>query len=251
VYGLDKLPSIPEMNELRENLKRLRLNNFSRFSLAENESGILFWAGPEQLGEAENRILSRLERIGQRALANASEFEKMEAKTYTDALTGLYNHRYFVKRLNEEIQRASRYKRRLGLMLFDIDDFKVFNDKFGHQWGDELLRVMGMTLSKSLRSVDIVSRYGGDEFCIIMPEADRSTCAIFMERLRKSIADTDFRVRENGFEGRVTISIGAAIFPDDADNADRLIYSADMALLRSKAKGRNCSTCFTAELLEK
>ncbi len=251
VYGLEKVLTESDSSDIREQLDRLRLNNISRFSITDGESGILLWSGRERISGAENNLLNRLERIGRRALANAYEFERLEAKTYTDALTGLYNHRYFVKRLNEEIQRASRYKRGLALLLFDIDDFKVYNDRFGHQWGDELLRRMGYTLDKSLRTIDIVSRYGGDEFCIIMPEADRSTCSVFMERLRMAIAETDFRDRANGFEGRITISIGAAVFPEDADNADRLIYCADMALLRSKARGRNCSTSFSAELLEK
>ena len=109
---------------------------------------------------------------------------------------------------------------------------------------------MGATLSRSLRSIDIVSRYGGDEFCIIMPEADKMTCEIFMERLRHAISTTDFRDQANGFKGQITISVGSAIYPEDADTAERLIYCADMALFHSKEMGRNRSTVFHTEILK-
>jgi len=248
VYGIDQLTGLPEGDRLRGQLEKAKVNNLSAFSLSENEPGLLLWQGLQRGDQPENRLLARLEKVAQRAMANAREFERVEAMSYTDSLTRLYNHRYFIKRMAEEIQRATRYQRGLGLLLFDIDDFKLYNDGFGHQWGDELLRRMGATLNRILRAIDIVSRYGGDEFCIIMPEADRATCRVFMDRLRHTIANTDFRDRANGFEGRVTISIGSAVFPDDAADGDRLIYCADMALLRAKAAGRNCGLAYSVDV---
>jgi diguanylate cyclase (GGDEF)-like protein len=250
VYTLGDIDEPGTGSRLRRHLEQEKIDHLSTFSLSDNEQGLLFWTARGESEKSENRLLARLERVAQRALVNAREFERVEEMSYTDSLTGLYNHRYFIKRLNEEIQRAIRYNRTVGLLLFDIDDFKLFNDNFGHQWGDELLRRMGRTLSQSLRSIDIVARYGGDEFGIIMPEADKSTCGIFMDRLRHAISTTDFHDQSNGFEGRITISIGSAIYPEDADESDRLIYCADMALFRSKDMGRNRSTIFDAELLE-
>ncbi|MFH1700080.1 MAG: GGDEF domain-containing protein [Candidatus Zixiibacteriota bacterium] len=249
IYDIQKMSKTKNENIPTDRISHLGLNYMSTFSLDEKEQGLLFWSGKNADSQSEYKILNQLERVARRAMNNALEFEKYEEMSYTDSLTNLYNHRYFIKRLGEEIQRAKRFNRRVGLLLFDIDDFKVYNDNFGHQWGDELLRGMGNTLSRSLRSIDIVSRYGGDEFCIIMPETDKITCGIFMDRLRHAISSTDFRDKANGFEGRITISIGAAIFPDDADNSDRLIYCSDMALLHSKNYGRNRSTLFTEDLL--
>lgn len=244
VYELAHLANVPGGDDLRSRLEKAHIGNFAVFSLGEDEPGLLFWTGRGTPDQGGNRLLVRLEKVAQKALTNAREFERVEAMSYTDSLTGLNNYRYFIKRLSEETQRAKRYHRRLGLLLFDIDDFKLFNDRFGHQFGDTLLRRMGAMLIRTLRSIDIVSRYGGDEFCIIMPEADRATCVASMERLRDSIGGNDFNDPAAGFEGQLTISIGSAVFPDDADSDERLIYCADMALLQSKALGRNRGTLF-------
>lgn len=248
IYEIGHLNELPGGDGLRVRLEKARIRNMAPFSLGESEPGLLFWSGKRNAERDERRILSRLEKVAQRAMTNAREFQRVEAMSYTDGLTRVYNHRYFVKRLHEEILRAQRYHRALGLLLFDIDDFKVYNDRFGHQVGDALLRRIGLTVIRTLRAIDIVSRYGGDEFCVIMPEADRATCHVSMERIRDTIAAVSLADLADGFDGRITISAGSAVFPDDADGDERLIYCADMALLQSKALGRNRCTLFDHSL---
>jgi diguanylate cyclase (GGDEF)-like protein len=183
------------------------------------------------------------------ALKNIKQFKIIEELSYTDSMTGLYNYRYFHKRLNEEIFRAKRFERKLSLVIFDIDEFKAYNDTFGHQAGDAVLRQLGKFIMKVVRSMDVVSRYGGEEFCVIMPEADDKECAKFMERLRKSIEDYPFKDEYLEHEHHITVSLGGAVYPRDAVDADRLIYCADMALLQAKNVGRNRSVMSSREKL--
>ncbi len=170
---------------------------------------------------------------------NAVQQERLQEMSYTDNLTGLANQRYFVKRLEEEILRASRYNRELALIIFDLDDLKHVNDNYGHLAGDCVLQQLGGVLRGTTRTIDVVARYGGDEFCVIMPEADEQTCIGFMERLQRIIADTAFTPDNRDQPLHCTISLGAAIYPKHAENSRDLIRMADMALLKAKEGGRN------------
>lgn len=193
-------------------------------------------------------ILSILVNMAGIAYKNVRHLKSIEELSYTDSITGLYNYRYFYKRLTEEVFRAKRFDRKLALVIFDIDDFKVYNDTYGHQAGDQLLKQLGELLSRTVRSIDVVSRYGGEEFCTIMPESDQEECLKFLERLRKNIMNYPFKDEHSKEEHNITVSLGGAIYPYDARSVDKLIYCADMALLKAKSTGKNRSVMYQEKL---
>jgi len=159
-------------------------------------------------------------------------------KSITDGLTDLYNHSYFHKRLRSEIERAKRYDRVFSLALIDLDDFKQYNDTYGHQAGDELLRDVAIIFKESIRSfdVDTVYRYGGDEFAIMLPETGSQKLAS-KESGAFSIAQ---RIQEKiKKELPISISMGIASYPQHANDASRVFKAADIALYRAKEKGKN------------
>ena len=182
---------------------------------------------------------------------------KLREMVVKDALTDLYNRRYFFYRFNSEIERAKRYGRTLSLLFLDVDDFKKFNDSYGHLVGDDLLRSLARILRVNIRrsdekpsyEVDIACRYGGEEFVIILPEAIASQGGVAAERLRNRIeADGAVavaeRIREHvekaGWEAMpVTVSIGVASFPEHGGDVEALIKAADDALFLAKRGGKN------------
>lgn len=196
-------------------------------------------------------FLSIVSNIASLALENIRQYSTIEKLSYTDSMTGVFNYRYFYKRLNEEILRAKRYNRDLALVILDIDNFKLFNDNYGHQTGDFVLKRLAEIISRTVRSIDIVSRYGGEEFCIIMPDTNAADCEVFIERLREEIArfklESDVLKRDNV----ITVSVGGAVYPRHASTPDRIVYCADMALLKAKASGRNRAIMCQPEFIDK
>jgi diguanylate cyclase (GGDEF)-like protein len=218
----------------------------SGFPITNRRSGVLAWDGKSKPDEIAG-YLRKLSPHTRDLVENAESYERIEAMSYTDSLTGLNNQRYFHKRLSEETSRATRYKRSLGLIIFDLDDLKSINDRFGHLAGDTTLKRLGQILKSSIRAIDIIARYGGDEFCVIMPEADGATCERFMERLKQKISSSKFNIAEADQELHCTISQGAALFPDHASTETELMHVADMALLRAKESGRNTYFLYDTE----
>jgi diguanylate cyclase (GGDEF)-like protein len=160
----------------------------------------------------------------------AGEFEQLSV---TDPLTGLLNRRYLDERVAEEIARSKRYGSATSLMMIDVDDFKAYNDTFGHPAGDAALKVVGDVLKDTLRSADVAARYGGEEFAVLLPQTTRDEAAQIGERLRLRIEAARFPERS------VTISVGIADQTAETMAPEDLISKADMALYKAKRMGRN------------
>lgn len=182
------------------------------------------------------RVLTLIADLSSLAVENVKLFEETQNLAITDDLTGLYNHSYFLERLREEISRASRHGEVFVFLMMDIDHFKKFNDDFGHPSGDEVLRRVSRGISKTIRNTDIVGRYGGEEFSVILPRTDLRRGIEIAGHIRKMIKKERFN-----FDGKyagVTVTVGIASFQDYREE-DNIIAAADEALYEGKKKGRD------------
>ena len=191
---------------------------------------------------ARVKSMLRLKKLQDELLRANEDLKRMNQRlqeiSTVDPLMGIYNRLYFEKRFRYEFQRASRYRSKLALLMLDIDHFKRVNDKLGHQFGDYALKECARLLLDSVRQVDIVARYGGEELVVACPETNLEQAMIVAERIRSRIEAHRFE-----FAGKttpLTISIGIAVFPGEGiDSLDKLVTKADEALYRAKDKGRN------------
>jgi diguanylate cyclase (GGDEF)-like protein len=172
------------------------------------------------------------------ALTNLNLQEILRGQAVRDSLTGLFNRRYMDESLGREISRALRKAHTLGVIMFDIDHFKEFNDTLGHEAGDAVLRELGAFLLKQFRSEDIVCRFGGEEFIIILLGASLDNTQTRSEALRKAVKQLDVYHRGT-LLNKITLSIGVAAFPDHGNDAETLLRAADHALYRAKNEGRD------------
>jgi two-component system, cell cycle response regulator len=164
---------------------------------------------------------------------------RLEQLAVRDELTGLYNYRYLHTRMSEEFKRADRYRDPLACAMIDIDHFKAFNDRFGHDVGDAVLAETAQRLQASVREIDVVARYGGEEFLLVLPSTHFSGALTVADRVWRSVAEAPFDI--DGQPQQVTISVGVALFPSrDVKTKDQLLKAADRALYQAKQDGRNC-----------
>ena len=175
------------------------------------------------------------------ALENAMNAQKIEQLAITDGLTGVNNHRFFQDALLREIKRAERHENIFSILMIDIDHFKNFNDTYGHQAGDEVLKGVSNLLMEEAREIDIVARYGGEEFVLILLRCDIKAALKTAERIRKMCSKKKFDIGDQHVS--VTMSIGVAMFPEHAESPSSLINEADKALYKAKKLGRNQVVC--------
>lgn len=175
-------------------------------------------------------------------IENARLHEEVQQRAITDPLTGLYNHRHLRERLEQEIARAKRSRRSVSVLMIDIDGMKLVNDTHGHQAGDEALKFLASVLQSSCRVEDIVGRYGGDEFTVILPEADLPEAKRVAERIQSNLTTRCLEEGEKGIPVPVRLSMGLACYPSDTTVMHELVDVADSALYRSKQRGGGCIT---------
>jgi diguanylate cyclase (GGDEF)-like protein len=171
------------------------------------------------------------------ALRNIAMFEGSERLTVTDDLTNLFNYRYLMQFLETEVKRCLRYKKKVSLLFVDVDGFKRINDTFGHLVGSQALAEIGQVLRRILRETDVVGRYGGDEFVIVLPETPLAGALVIAERIRKKVEDYPFAAQNLGI--RLTVSLGVANCPKHTLTAEGLIKKADAAMYRAKERSKN------------
>lgn len=167
-----------------------------------------------------------------------SYHEEIYRLTTVDGLTQIYNKRYLMETLEREIGRAHRYNRPLSLIMFDIDHFKEVNDTYGHLAGDYVLKEMASAIKASIRREDIIGRYGGEEFVLVLPELDNYNTAMVAEKVRRLVEKHVFRFEDMVIP--ITISIGYCTIWDELESAEELIKASDENLYKAKNSGRNC-----------
>jgi diguanylate cyclase (GGDEF)-like protein len=190
------------------------------------------------LSESELQLARTFAEQTALALANLKMREILRIQSVKDPLTGLYNRRYMEESLNRELRRAERKNSQLGVMMLDVDHFKLFNDTFGHEAGDSVLRSLGNLLRTQFRGEDIVCRYGGEEFLIVLPEASLELTQQRAEQIRQAIKKDLVQLRGQSL-GSVSLSIGVSCFPTHGATGEALVAAADAALYRAKEEGRD------------
>ena len=180
---------------------------------------------------------------GVKYLIKSRDFEYQYRLATIDGLTELYNHRYFQEALTNQVEIAKRYNQVFSLIMIDIDYFKKFNDTYGHQAGDAVLKQVAKILKNNSRTTDFVCRYGGEELCIILPNTSADEALFNAKRINKAIENMEIELNNTTEKGKVTISVGVATFPENAMTAEELVEHADKSLYYAKEHGRNQVVC--------
>lgn len=205
-------------------------------------------SSPGSYQDIDAKLLAAIASIAAGALTRARMYQEMERLATIDGLTLVPNHRHFQTLLNQQIEVASRYGQNIGLMLFDIDHFKIFNDTYGHAIGDLVLKEVARCVGGAIRSSDVLARYGGEEFVVLMPQADAQGAMLSGERVRQAVETMS--IAHDGKILKVTISVGVCLFPELAHAKQEFIDGADKAMYFSKKSGRNRVTLYGPEAEE-
>jgi diguanylate cyclase (GGDEF)-like protein len=195
-------------------------------------------AGPHQrFVESDGiRLITLLANHLAIALENSELYRKLEVEAITDGLTGVYNYRFLIRTLDLEIKRATRFREVFSFMMIDVDNLKEYNDEYGHLRGSQALKDMGGILLRTCRDIDMVFKYGGDEFAVILPRTDLSGASTLAHRIVEAVRSFSFPGQPST---HLTVSIGIAVFPYNGLRREKLIEAADQVLYQAKHQGKN------------
>ena len=196
----------------------------------------VYFEGPEKVIQCNIRDITERKEAQDALLKSEALLREVSVR---DHLTGLFNRRYMEETLERELLRASRNRRSIGIIMLDVDDFKSFNDTYGHAAGDSILRELGILLLRHVRGDDIPCRYGGDEFIIVLPDASRKITRERAEHLCDLSHYINIQIEGKILEA-VTLSLGVAVFPENGSTGETILRSADAALYAAKRKGHVC-----------
>jgi len=239
--NLRKHIGIRDCRYLKDSAELIRYKDYLVLPLntAENQAaGYLAVDGIAEADKEKFGILSQQLLIG---LRRAHLYQKVQGMAITDALTQVYCRRYFLERFSEELKRSRNNKLHLCFLMIDLDNFKQFNDRYGHLVGDAILRQVSKTICDMVRQIDFIGRYGGEELAIVLAETDKEQASFAAERIRQAIEALVIKAYDE--ELKVTVSIGVSAFPDNTDHMRDLIEMADQALYLAKETGKN-KVCF-------
>jgi len=240
--NLKKYIAIGDCRYIKDNADLIKYKNYTILPLILDGNKIAGYLAVDRILPTDKDkfgILTQQFLIG---LRRALLYRKVQDLTISDALTSVYCRRYFLERFNEELKRSRKNKLSLTFLMLDIDNFKQFNDRYGHLVGDAILRQVSKTIILAVRQIDFIGRYGGEEIAIVLTETNSQQANFAAERIRQSIAEQVIKVYDEAL--KVTVSIGVSTYPDNALDMQHLIEMADQALYLAKETGKN-KVCFS------
>ena len=233
---IKKLLFLQDCRFLKANDDLLNYSDWTVFSLGigKRSLGSLAVKGLKEKDSDKFHILAEQFLLG---LKRAVLYQHVQEMATLDSLTKVFTRRHWFQRSNEELERSRKFKYNLTCLMIDVDKFKDFNDTYGHLVGDAILGAVAKVIKENIRQIDLLGKYGGEEFCLILTETDIQGAQFVAERIRQAVQDTMVQAYDESLS--VTISIGVAGFPDDSRELAGLVDKADQALYRAKETGRN------------
>lgn len=242
------LEIIREIKRINEEIIAIVVTGFASLESAVsamNEGAFSYLQKPLNIDELRITIKKAL-KMQELSLSNKNLMERLQELSLKDPLSGLYNYRYLTERLSSEFKRAKRYIMPLSLIMLDLDYFKSINDIYGHQYGDSILKEVAAVLTASARSIDVIIRYGGEEFLVLLPDTNKEGAVIFARRLLDIITEHVFDAKGNKI--KLKVSMGISSFPEDGtDTESAFLDAADAALRSAKELGGNRISTFKSK----